>query len=55
MATFGCALRNEIEEGFIGVQRQIKHTVQELLRVYLRGESMPAMRAPHAISPVPSA
>lgn len=37
VATFGCVLRNEVEEGFVEVQRQLKHTVHELLRVYLRG------------------
>lgn len=38
VATFGACLRNEVEEGFVGVQHQLKHTVQELLRVYLRGK-----------------
>ena len=38
VATFGCVLRHEVEEGFVGVQHQLKHTVQELLRVYLRGK-----------------
>jgi hypothetical protein len=37
VATFGCVLRHEVEEGFVEVQRQLKHTVGELLRVQLRG------------------
>ena len=38
VATFGCALRCEVDEGFIAVQNQLKHTVHELLRVYIRGK-----------------
>ena len=35
---FGCILRNDIDEEFRLVQRQLKNTVGELLRVYLKGK-----------------
>ena len=35
---FGCILRNDIDEEFRLVQRQLKNTVSELLRVYLKGK-----------------
>lgn len=38
LAVFGRILRNEIDEEFRFVQRQLKETVVELLRVYLRGK-----------------
>lgn len=38
VAVFGRILRNEIDEEFRYVQRQLKHTVAELLRVYLKGK-----------------
>eukprot|EP01138_Halocafeteria_seosinensis_P012779 gb/GECG01013055.1/.p1 GENE.gb/GECG01013055.1/~~gb/GECG01013055.1/.p1 ORF type:complete len:808 (+),score=132.51 gb/GECG01013055.1/:1-2424(+) len=34
---FGCILRNEIDEDFRFVQRQLKDTVTELLKVHLKG------------------
>jgi hypothetical protein len=36
VAVFGAILRNEIDEEFRHVQKQLKDTVRELLRVYLR-------------------
>lgn len=36
IATFGCVLRSEVEEGFVLVQRQLKATVVELLRLHTR-------------------
>jgi len=38
VAVFGKILRNEIDEEFRFVQRQLKETVHELLRVYLKGK-----------------
>jgi hypothetical protein len=38
IAVFGKILRNEIDEEFRFVQRQLKETVHELLRVYLKGK-----------------
>ena len=38
VAVFGCILRNEVDEEFRFVQRQLKQTVLELLRVYLKGK-----------------
>ena len=38
VATFGCILRNEVEEGFVVVQRQLRHTVSELLRLHIRSK-----------------
>lgn len=38
VAVFGKVLRNEIDEEFRFVQRQLKETVNELLRVYLKGK-----------------
>eukprot|EP00937_MAST-01D_sp_MAST-1D-sp2_P001185 g1185.t1 len=38
VAVFGKILRNEIDEEFRFVQKQLKQTVNELLRVYLKGK-----------------
>jgi hypothetical protein len=38
VAVFGRILRNEIDEEFRIVQKQLKDTVQDLLRVYLKGK-----------------
>ncbi|KAL1512004.1 hypothetical protein AB1Y20_005279 [Prymnesium parvum] len=38
VAVFSAMLRNEIDEEFRFVQKQLKHTVLELLRVYLKGK-----------------
>lgn len=38
VAVFGKILRNEIDEEFHQVQRQVKDTAKELLRVYLKGK-----------------
>jgi len=38
VAVFGALLRNEVDEEFRFVQKQLKHTVLELLRVYLKGK-----------------
>ena len=38
VAVFGKILRNEIDEDFRIVQKQLKDTVSELLRVYLKGK-----------------
>jgi len=38
VAVFGKVLRNEIDEEFCLVQKQLKETVVELLRVYLKGK-----------------
>ena len=38
VAVFGKILRNEIDEEFRFVQRQLKETVHELLRVYVKGK-----------------
>jgi hypothetical protein len=38
VAVFGKILRNEVDEEFRFVQRQLKETVHELLRVYLKGK-----------------
>ncbi|ESL09026.1 hypothetical protein TRSC58_03261 [Trypanosoma rangeli SC58] len=38
VAVFGKILRNEIDEEFRFVQRQVRETVHELLRVYLKGK-----------------
>lgn len=38
VAVFGAILRNEIDEEFRFVQRQLKDTVLELVRVYLKGK-----------------
>lgn len=38
VAVFGKILRNEVDEEFRFVQRQLKETVADLLRVYLRGK-----------------
>ena len=38
VAVFGKILRNEIDEEFRFVQRQLKETVHELLRMYLKGK-----------------
>uniref|UniRef100_A0A7S4FEB3 EF-hand domain-containing protein n=1 Tax=Eutreptiella gymnastica TaxID=73025 RepID=A0A7S4FEB3_9EUGL len=38
VAVFGKIMHHEIDEEFRFVQRQLKETVQELLRVYLRGK-----------------
>lgn len=38
VATFAAVLRCEVEEGFVALQSQLKHTIMELLRVYLRGK-----------------
>ena len=50
VATFGCALRGDVEEGFVSVQTQLRHTVMELLRVYLRGKL--AMKSDKQISEI---
>jgi hypothetical protein len=38
IAVFGKILRNEVDEEFRFVQRQLKETVHELLRVYVKGK-----------------
>ena len=38
VAVFGKILRNEVDEEFRFVQKQLKDTVVELLRVYLKGK-----------------
>jgi hypothetical protein len=38
VAVFGKILRNEVDEEFRFVQQQLKQTVKELLRVYLKGK-----------------
>ncbi|EAN99004.1 hypothetical protein, conserved [Trypanosoma cruzi] len=38
VAVFGKILRNEIDEEFRFVQRQVRETVHELLRVYIKGK-----------------
>eukprot|EP00658_Telonema_sp_P-2_P031813 TRINITY_DN23726_c0_g1_i9.p1 TRINITY_DN23726_c0_g1~~TRINITY_DN23726_c0_g1_i9.p1 ORF type:complete len:153 (-),score=59.30 TRINITY_DN23726_c0_g1_i9:187-645(-) len=38
VAVFGKILRNEVDEEFRFVQRQLKETVHELLRVYVKGK-----------------
>ncbi|RNF27640.1 putative structural maintenance of chromosome (SMC) family protein [Trypanosoma conorhini] len=38
VAVFGKIIRNEIDEEFRFVQRQVRETVHELLRVYLKGK-----------------
>jgi len=38
VAVFGCILRNEVDEEFRFVQKQLKQTVFELLRVYIKGK-----------------
>ena len=38
VAVFGQILRNEVDEEFRFVQQQLKQTVAELLRVYLKGK-----------------
>jgi hypothetical protein len=38
VAVFGKILRNEVDEKFRFVQKQLKDTVTELLRVHLRGK-----------------
>ena len=38
VAVFGAILRNEVDEEFRLVQKQLKETVRDLLRVYLKGK-----------------
>ena len=38
VSVFGCLMRNEVDEEFRFVQKQLKQTVLELLRVYLKGK-----------------
>lgn len=38
IAVFGAMLRSEVDEEFRFVQKQLKHTVLELLRVHLKAK-----------------